>query len=283
MSLFSLVFDGCLRARRLLGGRYVITGDTLLKMMATYMRMKCGVPVILLGECGCGKTYLISYLCQWIEADLLVLDVNGGTSVSDIEKIFAEAAATFNKDASKDVYVFLDEVNTCSHMGLISEIVCHRSLGGKRLPERVKVLAALNPYRRRPAAEATPGLVYQLHSGSTPDPMAALVYRVHPIPGCLADFIFDFGSLSPEIEAVTSSSSFPSFPSFRRSHLLLLVPLRLDHHLHRRRSHRQCRHTHRSRRGCDGSPNCHLETFVPFLLPGIYQKNGDGHVSEEKP
>ena len=53
------------RALRLLGGRYVLTPDTLLKMTAIVNRMRCGVPVILMGECGCGKTMLLRYLCAW--------------------------------------------------------------------------------------------------------------------------------------------------------------------------------------------------------------------------
>ena len=46
-------------AARLLKGRYVVTGDTLLKMVAIFVRLRCGVPVILMGECGCGKTMLL--------------------------------------------------------------------------------------------------------------------------------------------------------------------------------------------------------------------------------
>ncbi len=46
-------------ARQLMDGRYVLTGDNLMKMMAIYVRIQCGVPVVLMGECGCGKTMLI--------------------------------------------------------------------------------------------------------------------------------------------------------------------------------------------------------------------------------
>jgi hypothetical protein len=50
-------------AASLLGGRYCLTGDSLMKMLAIYVRVRCGLPVILMGECGCGKTELIRYLC----------------------------------------------------------------------------------------------------------------------------------------------------------------------------------------------------------------------------
>ena len=79
------------RALRLLGGRYVLTPDTLLKMTAIVNRMRCGVPVILMGECGCGKTVLLRYLCAWLTVDLEILDVHGGTTEADILDAFRRA------------------------------------------------------------------------------------------------------------------------------------------------------------------------------------------------
>ena len=188
-------------AKQLLDGKYCLTGDSLLKMLAIFARLRCGVPVVLMGECGCGKTMLITYLCAWMGIKLFVLDVHGGTTERDIIQIFDKAHAELEKGTRK-VFVFLDEINTCAHMGLMCEVICHRSLYGKRISEAINVLAALNPYRRRPDRGNTPGLVYQLHTGTnvTPDPMSKLVYRVHPIPRTLRDFIFDFGSLTPDKE-----------------------------------------------------------------------------------
>ena len=60
-------------ASRLLKGRYVVTGDTLLKMVAIFVRLRCGVPVIVMGECGCGKTMLLSYLCAWLQVSHLCI------------------------------------------------------------------------------------------------------------------------------------------------------------------------------------------------------------------
>jgi len=50
-------------AKQILDGKYCLTGDSLLKMLAIFARLRCGVPVVLMGECGCGKTMLITYLC----------------------------------------------------------------------------------------------------------------------------------------------------------------------------------------------------------------------------
>ncbi len=99
------------------------------------------------------------------------------------------------------------------HMGLITELLVRRSANGKPLSPGIQVLAALNPYRLRQKLDssATPGLVFQLHSHtSTPDPMSALVYRVHPIPASLQGFIFDFGALTAEKEYVYIESMISS-------------------------------------------------------------------------
>lgn len=190
------------QASDLMGGNYCLTGDALLKMLAIFVRIRCGVPVVLMGECGCGKTMLIKYICAWLGVRLLILDVHGGTTEKDIVDIFQEASALLDSGATRQVYVFLDEVNTCAHMGMINDIICHRTVYGNRLADGIQVLGALNPYRQRPERSHMPGLVFQLHgkAQSTPDPMSELVYRVHPIPATMQDFIFDFGSLEYDTE-----------------------------------------------------------------------------------
>ena len=43
---------------------YVLTTDNVKKIMAIYMRFRCGIPVIIIGETGCGKTRLIKFMCD---------------------------------------------------------------------------------------------------------------------------------------------------------------------------------------------------------------------------
>ena len=47
------------------------------------------------------------------------------------------------------IWVFLDEINTCKSMGLISELMCKKTYRGKPIPTNVVFIAACNPYRRR--------------------------------------------------------------------------------------------------------------------------------------
>jgi MoxR-like ATPase len=83
-------------------------------------RVKCKIPVVLLGECGCGKTMLISFLCKWLGVTLLTLDVHGGTQEHEVVAVFDKAQSVLDfSRAGATVFVFLDEVNTCAHMGLL--------------------------------------------------------------------------------------------------------------------------------------------------------------------
>jgi ATPase family associated with various cellular activities (AAA) len=151
----------------LLDGRYCLTADNLRKLIAVYTRVRCGLPVLLMGECGCGKTMLVRFLCAWLHVAFFVLDINGGTSAEDIVEVFARAEAVRcpqeRQDTRDRVFVFLDEINTCPHMGLITEVICNRTLHGQPISDRVVVIGALNPHRKRPPSrdEDQVGLVFR--------------------------------------------------------------------------------------------------------------------------
>lgn len=162
---------------------------------------------------------LISFLCAWLSVDLHCLDVHGGTTEEDIVQVFEKATISLEKSNNTNAYVFLDEINTCAYMGIITEAISHRSINGKRLHEGIKILAALNPYRLRPTVkhedeDLNAGLeqVAVVSQSFSADEinlaamMKKLVYKVHPIPPTLKDFIFDFGSLSESTEMLYISS-----------------------------------------------------------------------------
>ncbi|KAJ1633542.1 hypothetical protein T492DRAFT_904083, partial [Pavlovales sp. CCMP2436] len=201
-------------ARALLGGSYCITGDSLLKMLAIHVRAACGLPVVLSGECGCGKTMLIRFLAEWLGAHLLVLNVHGGTTIEDIESIFAQAADLLAKDDAEEdehakgcrVMVFLDELNASSHVTLLAEAVSARSLFGRPIPHGVQLLAAINPYRKRPLAmrAESAGLVFNLHTAGAAAAGAGGAGEGGAVVDPMADlqFVFDFGSLGKDEEAI---------------------------------------------------------------------------------
>lgn len=55
-------------------------------------------------------------------------------------------------NGGEDVWVFLDEINTCDCLGLFKEMICDGTMNGQRLQPNLKVLAACNPYRLKPDA-----------------------------------------------------------------------------------------------------------------------------------
>jgi energy-coupling factor transporter ATP-binding protein EcfA2 len=253
---------------------YVLTVDNLLKIISIQLRLKFGLPVVIMGETGCGKTSLISYMCSLLGSRLHVLNVHGGITDDDITTFMNDVVAEARADRTRDITVFFDEINTCNSMSLFKSMVCDGVFLGAPVPGNVKMIAACNPYRLKPGKaqgdEASSGLVYRgaatgvaqregtfrgtlglgmgLDAGKgkgkdksgksgkdkgkagkansesasatasantnannsgggggasgITDPMARLVYRVHPLPASMADLVYDFGSLSLETETL---------------------------------------------------------------------------------
>ena len=196
--------------------RYVMTVDNLLKMLSIALRIRNGMPVIVMGETGCGKSSLMTGMCAILGWRLHTLNIHGGMEDSDVIEWMNHVIDSVEASgASGDTphVAFLDEVNTCNSMGLFKEMLCDGYMNGRRIPDSIKVIAACNPYRlrqHRDGDEEGVGLVFE-HDSSSPDdaenvgtgikdPLSELVYRVHPLPESMTDYIFDFGALSQETE-----------------------------------------------------------------------------------
>ncbi|XP_060590374.1 E3 ubiquitin-protein ligase rnf213-alpha-like [Ruditapes philippinarum] len=205
---------------------YELTTDNCKKMLAVYMRFRCGIPVIIMGETGCGKTRLVTFLCEImvprdkdtqepLTTNMIIMKVHGGVTNEDIKsKVWnAERIAVENIEKyGENVYtvLFFDEANTTESIGLIKEIMCDKTMEGKPLNcKNLKFVAACNPYRKYPKEVITKlekaGLGYHVKAIQTKDrfgriPMRRLVYRVQPLPQSLLPFVWDFGQLSTAVE-----------------------------------------------------------------------------------
>eukprot|EP01052_Picozoa_sp_SAG31_P002290 SAG31_NODE_80_length_27188_cov_42.623869_5_plen_2141_part_00 len=96
---------------------YVITVDNLLKMLSISMRMKCGLPVIVMGETGCGKSSLMRSMCAILGWRLHTLNIHGGMNDADVISwvngvlgTIAESAAVNEWGVVQTDVIFLDEV-----------------------------------------------------------------------------------------------------------------------------------------------------------------------------
>lgn len=198
---------------------YELTTDNILKMMAIHMRFRCGIPVIIMGETGCGKTRLIKFMCELRRCgapaeNMKLVKVHGGTTSEMIyEKVKeAETLARTNKENHDlDSVLFFDEANTTEAISSIKEILCDNSVQGQEFCSNtgLQIIAACNPYRKHTdqmieRLEAS-GLGYRVRAEETEDrlgsiPLRQLVYRVHVLPPSMIPLVWDFGQLNDTTE-----------------------------------------------------------------------------------
>uniref|UniRef100_A0A673JVR7 RING-type E3 ubiquitin transferase n=1 Tax=Sinocyclocheilus rhinocerous TaxID=307959 RepID=A0A673JVR7_9TELE len=198
---------------------YELTTDNIMKMLAIHMRFRCEIPVIIMGETGCGKTRLIRFLCDLQREgrdveNMKLVKVHGGTTSEVIYRKVREAEELAQDNRQKyelDTVLFFDEANTTEAIFAIKEVLCDKAVQGYPLKKNsgLKIIAACNPYRRH-----TPrmidrleraGLGYRVKAEETEDrlgkvPMRQLVYRVHPLPPSMVPLVWDFGQLSDSSE-----------------------------------------------------------------------------------
>jgi len=180
---------------------YIFVADNFIKMVRILLNIEAKIPLIIMGETGVGKTKLLEMLSilygrgkqKWHR-----LQIHAGTTDKDIVE-FIENVLEKEKDGkNKLIWVFLDEINTCNSLGLITEIICNHTYLGKKIDERFIFLAACNPYRIMTNKMRENGLVY--YNMKEKNKLNNLVYTVNPLPHSLLNFIFDFGSLKFEDE-----------------------------------------------------------------------------------
>jgi hypothetical protein len=174
---------------------YILTADNFLKMLLIIIRARCNVPIVIMGETGCGKTSLVRFLATEImQEGFEVINFHAGIKEQHIIEKMQEIVqrADILKVTENKIWVFLDEINTCDCLGLITELICHKTMKGTKIPENIIFIAACNPYKvRRNTNEV--GLIKQRIA-------TRLVYTVHPLPDALMDYVWDYGSLTDNEE-----------------------------------------------------------------------------------
>ena len=191
-------------------GKYIFTPDNFIKMILILLKIRANIPVILMGETGCGKTSLIKMLFKLLnngdEKKIKIFKIHAGITDKDIidfiKNELLEEAEKIKKEDDKEekklqkgqiyirkkLWVLLDKINTCKSMELISELMCKNSYQGTRLPSNIVFIATCNPYR-----------CYENEKIKRND-NNNLVYKVNPLPHSLLNYIFDFGHLEPNDE-----------------------------------------------------------------------------------
>lgn len=200
---------------------YELTTDNILKMLAIHMRFRCGIPVIIMGETGCGKTRLIKFLCELRRSgvateNLKLVKVHGGTTSEMIYTKVREAEdiASINKlDYGFDSVLFFDEANTTEAISSIKEVLCDKTVKGESLTANtgLQIIAACNPYRKHTDEMIqrleSAGLGYRVRAEETDEklgsiPLRQLVYRVQALPPSMIPLVWDFGQLNDHTEKI---------------------------------------------------------------------------------
>ncbi|XP_062408415.1 E3 ubiquitin-protein ligase rnf213-alpha-like isoform X2 [Sardina pilchardus] len=213
---------------------YQLTLDNVMKILAIHLRFESDIPVIIMGETGCGKTRLVQFMCDLLRSgkkgqNMIVVRVHGGTTSETIYKKVKEAVeiSKRNEALGMDTVLFFDEANTTEAVNAIKEVICDKSVNGQPIDaRRLKIIAACNPYRKH-SQEAIEqlekaGLGYRVKSENTEEklgqiPMRQLVYRVQPLPPSLSPLLWDFGKLNEKTQELYIQQMVKTF--FRKENL----------------------------------------------------------------
>ena len=157
---------------------YELTRDNMLKMMAIWMRFKCGIPVIIMGETGSGKTRLVKFMCSLLKRDyekdaenFYILKMHGGITDEDVFAIVRKGIKQAKSNKVKGInttVIFFDEANTSGKKPwqlyfsnssrafvsldsffAIKTVLCDNLVDGENIPENIglQFVSAVNPYR----------------------------------------------------------------------------------------------------------------------------------------
>lgn len=97
------------------GRGYQLNVDNYLKMLLILQKARNQLPVVVMGETGCGKTYLVQFLTQVLldgVADLRLKTMHFGVSVQDFCGFVDEGIRSARENQSQSVWLFFDEFNT---------------------------------------------------------------------------------------------------------------------------------------------------------------------------
>ena len=179
------------------GTGFSLTAETYLKICLILSKAALGVPIILMGESGCGKTHLAHFVAEGILGEpLFPLTLYSGVTEGELVEFMKGVVKKAKDVPSSRVWVLFDEFNTSPLQILVSELMLDRECPVDKeirtIPENVRFIACCNPFRLKTRFAGT-GLASKSSA-------SLLSHRVYPIPERLIDYVWDFGQLAEEDE-----------------------------------------------------------------------------------
>ena len=181
---------------------FALTPDNFIKIIMIYLRVQQKIPVVILGQPGCGKASLIRYLCTRIlDDEFQAFFIHSGTDritiIQEMKKYIDQA----KKLEEKRLWVYFDEFNTTDNIGLMKEIICERTMLGRSLPDNMVLLGACSPWTLNFQSTLL-GRNYQDQKAIpvSKDYKYSLLHKEHPLPETMIQYLWDFGSLGIRTE-----------------------------------------------------------------------------------
>ncbi|KAL4512113.1 hypothetical protein ABPG72_005115 [Tetrahymena utriculariae] len=179
------------------------TKDNTCKLIQIAFKIYSGVPLVIMGETGIGKTVNIQILSEIMRFKFEVLRLSAGTTIDQIIKFMKDIKNKY--DANSKIVIFFDEINTNQNIyGLLKEIFIEKTMNGKRINknnQNIVCIAACNPYeyiQKKEKNDFEAGLLtrFQLEKPQK----ANLTYHVYPLPESMLPFVVNYGQLEEKVE-----------------------------------------------------------------------------------
>ena len=180
---------------------FVITEENNLKIALVLVKAMVGVPIVIMGESGCGKTYFTKYVASCIKKDeIRIITLHAGIKEEDLLVFLKECIAqalkfkTINND--KKLWILFDEFNTSPLQSIVAEImqdkVCSVDPEIGMIPDNLVIVACCNPFQLR-EAKSELGLIPDTADNR-------LSHQVYVVLESLLNYVWDFGSLTEKDE-----------------------------------------------------------------------------------
>ena len=193
------------------GKGFALTKQTYLKLCLMSLKAELKQPILIMGESGCGKTYLSQFLVEGLRMEKLeIVKLFSGYLEKDLiaRVLGAIREAKKLKSENKKLWLFFDEFNTTPLQGMIADIMLDRcipeyflkskntaDIEGIDLPDNICFIACCNPFLIRLNEQKGKKI------GLVPNEKnSKLSHIVYPIPDRLLSLVWDFGQLSIEEE-----------------------------------------------------------------------------------
>ena len=177
--------------------RFQFTKDNYHKLRLIMQRAELEIPVLLIGESGCGKTFMVEFISQVLMEDMYEpFTFHSGVSEVELKNYITKCIEKANGlEKGRRLWMFLDEINTTPLVCQIGELITERRShildnSNEEIPKNIVIISACNPFTVRMSADKN-----MYGSGNS-----ILTHKVYPLPQSILPFAFNYGQLSESEE-----------------------------------------------------------------------------------